>query len=82
MTSLLNQCQELHSQGKSRDEIVGFLRSQGCSKVQSIVVLKALGVDSSEAKKMVHFSNVWADMRERDTQFHESLHKVFEEDEI
>jgi hypothetical protein len=76
MTTLTNHCQQLHAQGKSQEEIISFLRSQGRSKVESTVVIaKALGMDLRKAKAVVHMSNTWADARGRDEQFHESLQR-------
>jgi ribosomal protein L7/L12 len=72
--SLSNKCQSLHAEGKSQDEIVSFLRAQGCSKVESIAILaKALGIGLGKAKDVVHFSGAWADTRKRDERFQSSL---------
>lgn len=82
LTPLINECQQLHREGKNDEEILNFLRSKGCSKVESIVVVKrALEIEPVKAKKLVHFSKAWADRREADEQFHESLHKAFEEED-
>ena len=79
-SSLTNHCQQLHAQGKSQEEIVSFLRSQGCSKVGSVRVLaKAVGIDLGKAKGVVQLSNTWADTRKRDDQFHELLYKALED---
>jgi hypothetical protein len=73
-TSLTNKCQSLHAEGKSQDEIVSFLRAQGCSKVESIAILaKALGIGLGKAKEVVHLSATWADTRGRDERFQSSL---------
>ena len=73
-TSLANKCQSLHAEGKSQNEIVSFLRAQGCSKVESMAILaKALGIGLGKAKEVVHLSGAWADTRERDERFQSSL---------
>jgi ribosomal protein L7/L12 len=72
--SLSKQCENLLAAGKSQDEIILFLRTQGCSKVESIAVLaNSLGIGLGQAKKVVHLSVVWADTRERDEKIQTSL---------
>ena len=79
LTALIDQCQQLNAQGNGNEEIVALLRAQGCSKVESIVVLvKALKSENRKAKEIVHLSKTWADVRERDDQFHEALVKASE----
>ena len=57
----------LHREGRPLDEILHALRAMGCSKIDSIFVLRqSLGVELPEAKKLVHFSSAWADVLERD----------------
>jgi hypothetical protein len=56
-------------------EAVGFLRGRGLSKVQSIAVIAdRFGLPLDEAKRIVHFSDVWSDVRDRDEQLHDGLH--------
>jgi hypothetical protein len=74
LASLTIKCQSLSAEGKSQNEIVSFLRVNGCSKVDSIAILaKAFGVDLGKAKEVVHLSPAWADIRERDEKFQSSL---------
>jgi ribosomal protein L7/L12 len=73
-TSLINKCQSLHAEGKNKEDIVSFLRAQGCSKVESIAIFaKALGIGLAEAKNVVHLSDAWSDTREGDERFQNSL---------
>jgi ribosomal protein L7/L12 len=63
----VDRCKQLQAEGKAGDEILAVLRSQGCSKVQSIaVVAECLGMSLVQAKKWVHSSPAWADVKERD----------------
>lgn len=72
--TLVSECKKMDAQGKNTEEILHFLRSQGCCKVTSIAVLaKTLAVGLGQAKEMVHTSQTWADVRARDDQFHASL---------
>ena len=72
--TLVNECQRQRAAGKSNDDLVAFLRTQGCSKVESMaIVARACGVGLGEAKEIVHLSKAWADTRERDERFQQSL---------
>jgi len=72
--TLISECRMMAAQGKNLEDIMHFLRAEGCSKVMSIAVLaKALEVGLGQAKEMVHTSQTWADVRERDDQFHASI---------
>ena len=60
--------------GKSFDEALSQIRIQGASILESIMaVQKFRGCDLAEAKKLVHFSNTWADVRQRNEDFHREL---------
>ena len=73
---LIEQCQQLFTEGKGNEEIILFLRRRGCSKVQTIALIaKALNLGLTQAKEMVHTSNTWKDAREQDERFHDSLEK-------
>lgn len=77
MARIIAECQELHSQGRSTDEIVSFLHARGCSKVQSITVIAtALGIGLTQAKEIIHTSQAWMDIKERDEHFHDSLERA------
>ena len=74
--TLIDECQELCAKGLSNEDIVKFLRAQGCSKVKSIAIIaKLLAVGLGEAKEIVHTSGTWADVRGRDDRFHASLER-------
>lgn len=71
---LINKCQQLFAQGQSTEEVLIFLRSKECSKVESIVIIsKIFGIDLQAGKEMVHNSNTWSDLREQHEKLHESL---------
>jgi hypothetical protein len=74
--TLISECKRMAAQGKNPEDVLQFLRAEGCSKVTSIAILaKALAVGLGQAKEMVHTSRTWADVRERDDQFHASIPK-------
>jgi hypothetical protein len=75
------ECRDRLSGGAPIEEILTVLRDHGVSKAFSIRALAELGVtDLGNAKKLVHFSKTWSDVRTRDDRFHESLSEL-EQDE-
>jgi hypothetical protein len=71
---LISECKDLVAQWRGEEDIVLFLRQHGCSKLESIAILKsALDVDLGQAKKIVHFSEAWKDRRLEDEKFHKDL---------
>lgn len=56
------------------DTVLEELRKEGFSQAQSIkATVERLGVPLAEAKKIVHLSNAWADVRSENDSFHEEL---------
>jgi hypothetical protein len=61
-------------EGKTLDAVLAWLRAQGASRVDSIVVLNgAADMRLKEAKHTIHFSAVWADMKEPQERFWDEL---------
>ncbi len=57
--------------------MLAFLRRKGCSKVDSMrVIMIVLDVDLARAKRIVHESKAWADVRDRDDRLHGALEKA------
>jgi hypothetical protein len=70
----LKECREKLAGGATLEEVIQILRERGFSKVQSIKALVDLGqTEMSEAKRIVHSSPTWADVRERDEDFQRRL---------
>jgi len=62
---------------REQDEAIAFLRAAGMSKIQSMAALvEGLGLSLQQAKVAVHESPTWADVREHDDRFHDSLFEV------
>ena len=71
---LIAECKRRSEGGDDVQAVIGYLRTSGCSKIDSIAVLNATyGIGLAEAKKIVHFSPTWADTRASDENFHESI---------
>ena len=74
MKPLLAKCESMLSEGKSVEDILAFLRQNGCSRTDSIKVVMTLeGKTLRQAKEIVHFSKTWEDAREDTEAFHNSL---------
>jgi hypothetical protein len=75
------ECRALRARGFSDEDLMIFLRAEGCSKIDSIVVLReVLNLNLAEGKALVHLSKAWGDVRERDDTFHEALIDVVNEE--
>lgn len=74
ITKTTSECREMISRGDSIEQVMAFLRKAGFSKVQSIrILVDAADYSLSAAKKLVHSSAAWADLRTRDDRFHDDL---------
>ena len=72
--------QKLLADGASTEELIQVLRDDGFSKVESIKALyDHRQADLAEAKRLVHFSRVWADRRASDEAFWDDLERAFKE---
>ena len=68
--------------GETREDVLVFLRQQTNSKVMSMAVLcKAQDITLQDAKRIVHFSKAWEDVRARDSDFLAALDQMDFEDE-
>lgn len=75
---LIAECKRRYESGEDAEQLIAFLRSSGCSKIESIAVIaSACGVGLGRAKEMVHLSPTWDDRRTSDDEFHAAI-----EDEI
>lgn len=65
---------------RTREEILGKLREDGANKLESMRVISSLeDVDLGEAKKIVHFSVTWKDVKQSDEQLMEDAERVARE---
>ncbi|MCA9314827.1 MAG: hypothetical protein KDB73_05000 [Planctomycetes bacterium] len=60
------------------DAAVAYLRESGLSKIGSIKLLNECGLDRTEAKSLIHDSPAWADVGQRDDEFHRRLEDALE----
>ena len=79
---LVAECQRLLAEGMGAEEIIGMLRYRGCSKIDSIAIMKlSMAIPLNQAKKLVHFSKAWEDLRDAHDKFHDSLEQALQEAE-
>ena len=58
----------------SLDAALGTLRANGASIVECIISVRSVrGCDLAEAKRVVHFSPAWADVRAQNEEFQAEL---------
>jgi ribosomal protein L7/L12 len=66
---------EMLSNGHDIEAVVASLKQRGCSILESIKVVREItGSSLGDAKRVVHFSQAWAELRGA----HENLHATLE----
>lgn len=79
LCALRDEASRKLSEGRSHEEVISFLRSQGCSKTKTIFLLRTLlPSDANEVARIVHFSETWSDRKNEDEQFEEKVFDVLE----
>lgn len=65
---------ELWRDGARWDAVVATLRTEGFSKIDCIkATAELLRLPLDDAKRLVHNSAAWADVRQRDDAWHETI---------
>ena len=66
----------LHEAGADQETILHELRKAGCSKIESMLILRELqNVSLDEAKRIVHLIQTWEDVRDDHDRFHARLER-------
>jgi ribosomal protein L7/L12 len=74
MAPVTERAASLWEAGERWDVILGALRAEGYSKVDCIkATVDQLRLPLADAKRVVHESAAWADVRQGDDQWHEQL---------
>ena len=74
MQSYVVQYRALYETGTDVETILMELRKAGCSPIQSMwVICQIQQISLEDAKRTVHFSKAWADMRDTHNRLHASL---------
>ena len=80
--SALSFANKLLDEKKSLESVISFLRDDGFSKTQSIVMINEItGLSLKEATFLVHSSNVWIDVFQSDSEFLDSFYDFLESDD-
>ena len=70
LVALARKCQR---QGDDPEQILAALRDRSATIIECMkVMIDVMGLSLREAKRLVHFSNAWADLREA----HEAVHQL------
>jgi ERCC4-type nuclease len=78
---LIKNCKNMLAQTSDVERILNYLKSNGCSKTQSIVMLKSIkDISLDESKQIVHFSQTWQDRFNDDEKFHASIEEILTKD--
>lgn len=73
-TQVTERAGELWTPGARWDAILGALRAEGYSKVDCIkATVTMLRLPLADAKRLVHESGTWQDVRDADDHWYESL---------
>ena len=73
-------CRQMLQDGKTMEDVLNYLRKETNSKGACVAILiNGLHIPYSDAKRLVHFSEAWKDMKDRDEKFHEDLFSALEE---
>jgi len=71
---LLERSRQMLSMSEDIESVLQYLRQNGCTKVDSMrVIIELRGLTSDDAKRIVHFSKTWEDVRKRDEELHDRM---------
>lgn len=71
---LMAECKRRAEGGEDVEAVIGYLRTSGCSKIDSIAVLNGTyGIGLAKAKETIHFSPMWSDAKALDEKFHQEI---------
>ena len=80
-TALVEASRRLLESGASNEDVLGLLRREGCEIITSIRILAAAaGMNTNDAKRIVHFSKSWADRRDANDRLHRAIDEVIDEE--
>jgi adenine C2-methylase RlmN of 23S rRNA A2503 and tRNA A37 len=76
----IEPCRKMLQDGESMEAILKYLRNETSSKVASTAVLiNGLNIHAEEAKRLIHFSEVWRDVKEHDKKIHEDIFSALDD---
>ena len=77
INELALDCSRMVADGVEMEEILAFLRREGCTKCMTIFILREVtGMTTADGKDLVDHSQTWHDVYARDREFHEMLEEA------
>lgn len=77
IAELTRQAEEQVFAGATTEEVLLLLRTSGCTVIDSIKIMSEVtGISRYSAKKLVHQSATWSDLRAAHDQFHSTVEHV------
>ena len=71
---IVERMRSLKESGMDRERLIGEMRGAGLHIVECMKLMREFyGMDHGEAKRIVHCSDAWTDVREPAERLHESL---------
>ncbi len=75
---LLERSRQILLASDEMESALQYLRQNGCTKVDSMrVIVKLQDLTLDDAKRIVHFSKTWEDVRKRDEELHDQMLRDF-----
>ena len=77
--ALLDEARRRLGSGQDLQDVPRFLRASGCSMTDSIkATMRLTGASLAQAKRTVHTSEAWSDLRGAHDEFHRALEESLE----
>lgn len=74
MNEVYERCENFLKEGRSIEVVLTLLRKSGYTRVESIkAIMRLMDRGLAEAKKTVHLSQTWSDLRDQTDVFHDLL---------
>jgi ribosomal protein L7/L12 len=81
--SAINLAKQMLSKDQAMENVLSSLREGGLSKMKSINVIKeSTEMSFEDAKNLVHHSETWKDVFQRDTELLEAFYDLLESGEL
>ena len=70
----IEKCKQMFQAGKTVEDVLKYLRTETGSKIISCMAISdLLNISMGDAKLLVHRSDAWNDVKERDEELHETF---------
>lgn len=77
---LVGVVKDMKASGSSLEEILRFLRDDGCSPgITHLLLCRALSMTINESKRIIYESDTWADRLDAHKRFHAALEDLLDD---